>query len=379
MRILFAPDKFKGSLGAKEAAAIMVRGWRASWPEAETVLHPLADGGDGSLDVLEAALGGEWKETPARDARGVIRSVRWLWQPTERTAWIEAARVAGLAGLSADERRPATATSAGLGDLIHAAERENARRIFVCLGGSATNDAGCGLAAALGFRFLDPEGDEVEPLPASLLRVAKIVPPRTPTGAEVIALADVRNPLLGPEGASRAYGPQKGADPAEVDFLEDALRHTAVLARRDLGAPDPATPGAGAAGGLGFGLMTFLGGCVRPGFETIARLTGFPEALELCDLVVTGEGRLDAQTASGKAPAGVADLARAAGKPIIAIVGSAEAAAGRDTFDAVYPLVGQSFDLADALRHAAARLEWTTAEVARLAKGGSISFRRPGP
>lgn len=260
MRILFAPDKFKGSLGAREAAAIMARGWRASWPEAETVLHPVADGGDGSLDVLEAALGGEWRETPARDARGVIRPVRWLWQPTERTAWIEAARVAGLAGLSADERRPATATSAGLGDLIHAAERENARRIFVCLGGSATNDAGCGLAAALGFRFLDREGDEVEPLPVSLPRVAKIVPPRTPTGAEVIALADVRNPLLGPEGASRAYGPQKGADPAEVDFLEDALRHTAVLARRDLGAPDPATPGAGAAGGLGFGFMTFLGG-----------------------------------------------------------------------------------------------------------------------
>jgi len=378
MRILFAPDKFKGSLGAREAAAIMARGWRASWPEAETVLHPLADGGDGSLDVLEAALGGEWRETPARDARGVIRPVRWLWQPTERTAWIEAARVAGLAGLSADERRPATATSAGLGDLIRAAQRENARRIFVCLGGSATNDAGCGLAAALGFRFLDREGDEVEPLPASLPRVAKIVPPRTPTGAQVIALADVRNPLLGPEGASRAYGPQKGADPAEVDFLEDALRHTADLARRDLGAPDPATPGAGAAGGLGFGVMTFLGGCVRPGFETIARLTGLPEALELCDLVVTGEGRLDAQTASGKAPAGVAALARAAGKPVIAIVGSAEAAAGRNTFDAVYPLAGQSFDLADALRQAAVRLERTTTEVARAAKGGGISFRRPG-
>jgi glycerate kinase len=124
--------------------------------------------------------------------------------------------------------------------------------------------------------------------------------------------------------------------------------------------------------------MTFLGGCVRPGFETIARLTGLPEALELCDLVVTGEGRLDAQTASGKAPSGVAALARAAGKPVIAIVGSAEAAAGRNTFDAVYPLAGQSFDLADALRHAAARLEWTTAEVARAAKGGGISFRRPG-
>lgn len=373
MRVLFAPDKFKGSLSAGEAAAIMARGWRAAWPEAETVMHPLADGGDGSLDVLAAVLGGEWRETPARDARGVIRPVRWLWQPADRTALIETARVAGLAGLSADERRPATATSAGLGDLIHAAERENARRIFVCLGGSATNDAGCGLAAALGFRFLDREGDEVEPLPVSLPRVAKIAPPLTPTRAEVIALADVRNPLLGPEGSSRAYGPQKGADPAEVDFLEDALRHTADLARRDLGAPDPATPGAGAAGGLGFGFMTFLGGCVRPGFETIARLTKLPEALELCDLVVTGEGRLDAQTASGKAPAGVAALARAAGKPVIAIVGSAEAAAGRDTFDAVYPLVGQSFDLADALRHADVRLERTAAAASRSVKAGASS------
>ena len=377
MRILFAPDKFKGSLTATEAAAIMARGWRKSWPEAEAVLHPVADGGDGSLDVLKATLGGEWREARARDARGVIRPVSWLWQAAKRTAWIETARVAGLAGLPAAEHRPTTATSAGLGDLINSISREGARHIFVCLGGSATNDAGCGMAAALGFRFLDRTGNEVEPIPAALPTVEKIMAPRSGCGAEVIALADVRNPLLGPQGASHAYGPQKGAGPDEVVFLEEALRHVADIARRDLGAPDPATPGAGAAGGLGFGVMTFLRGCVRPGFETIAQLTGLPEAVNGCDIVVTGEGRLDVQTASGKAPAGVAGLARAVGKPVIAIVGSASAETGQGIFNAIFPLLREPFNLANALRDAAVLLESKTAGAARSVKTEQASFLQP--
>ena len=195
--------------------------------------------------------------------------------------------------------------------------------------------------------------------------------------AEVIALADVRNPLLGPQGASHAYGPQKGAGPDEVVFLEEALRHVADIARRDLGAPDPATPGAGAAGGLGFGVMTFLRGCVRPGFETIAQLTGLPEAVNGCDIVVTGEGRLDVQTASGKAPAGVAGLARAVGKPVIAIVGSASAETGQGIFNAIFPLLREPFNLANALRDAAVLLESKTAGAARSVKTEQASFLQP--
>ena len=365
MRILFAPDKFKGSLTATEAAAIMARGWRSAWPETEAVLHPLADGGDGSLGVLADVLVGEWKQTEARDARNRVRTVPWLWQPGCRTAWIETALVAGLAGLPAAQRQPATATSAGLGDVMNAALNEGAERIFVCLGGSATNDAGCGLAAALGFRFLDRHGDEVDPLPIHLHRVEKIIAPRHRPSAEIVALVDVRNPLLGPQGASLAYGPQKGAGPADADFLEDALRHLASLARRDLGAPDPTTPGAGAAGGTGFGIVAFLGGHLRPGFETIGRLTGLAAAVRRCHGVVTGEGRLDAQTAEGKAPAGVAHMARKAHKPVIALVGSSDTTADEAIFDAVFPLVRGGVDRDAAMRGATELLESAAAQAAR--------------
>jgi glycerate kinase len=372
MRVLFAPDKFKGSLGAAEAAAIMARGWSEGWPESEIALHPLADGGDGSLDVLQASLGGEWMKTAARNARGRSQRVRWLWQRDRMTAWIETARVSGLAELSAEERDPLTAASTGVGEVIASAVRDGAETIMICLGGIATNDAGCGMAAALGFRFLDGRGMDINPIPASLLRVERIQAPPINKLVEIIALTDVRNPLLGPEGASSVYGPQKGAAPCDVEILENALSHIVDIARRDIMAPDPMLAGTGAAGGLGYGVMAFLGGQLLEGSERIGELTGLTAAVRASDLIVTGEGRLDAQTAAGKAPAHVARLAREQGKPVIAIVGSMADEAGNGIFDAVFPLVCEPYGLATAMRDAPHLLEKTAAEAARSVKRGKV-------
>jgi glycerate kinase len=370
MRVLFAPDKFKGSLTALEAAAAMARGWLLAWPEAEILAHPVADGGDGSLEVLRAALGGEWKRCTARDARGRPREVQWLWQPDTRTAWIETARVAGLAELPDEERDPLSATSAGVGDVLRTALREGAQQVFVCLGGVATNDAGCGMAEALGWRFFDDNGRTINPLLLHLSQAARIQ--SVSLGANIIGLTDVTNPLLGSEGASRIFGPQKGATPEDVARLEEILRHVANVAQRDLGAPDPMIPGAGAAGGLGYGVIAFTGGKLANGFDAIAECTDLSSAIRDSDLVVTGEGQLDEQTAAGKAPAGVARLAREQGKPVIALVGSFRRdSATSELFDAVMSIQDKPRDLAEAMRNAALLLEKTTSAAARLIRVGA--------
>jgi glycerate kinase len=277
-----------------------------------------------------------------------------------------------LAELSTAERDPLTASSAGVGELIASAMREGAEKIMICLGGIATNDAGCGMAGALGFRFLDGHGRDIEPAPASLLRLKTIEAPPTDKQIKVIALTDVRNPLLGPEGASSVYGPQKGAAPCDIEILENALRHIVDIARRDIMAPDPMLAGAGAAGGLGYGVMAFLGGRLLEGSERIGELTGLPAAVRASDLIVTGEGRFDAQTAAGKAPAHLARMAREQGKPVIAIVGSMADEADNGIFDAAFPLVREPYDLATALRDAAHLLEKTAAEAARSVKQGKV-------
>ena len=365
MRVLFAPDKFKGSLTAPEAAAAMTRGWLSVRPGTEAVVRPVADGGNGSLDVIRAALGGERKICTARDARGRTREVQWLWQPDTRTAWIETARVVGLAGLPEEQRNPLSATSAGVGEVVLAAAREGARQVFVCLGGSATIDAGCGMAEVLGARFLDHNGRAIDPLPRNLSQVAQIQ--RVFLATNVTGLTDVTNPLLGPEGATRVFGPQKGATPEEVGQLEDILRHVADVAQRGLGAPDPMTTGAGAAGGLGYGILAFTGGNLANGFDAIAERTDLLSAIRDSDLVVTGEGQLDEQTASGKAPAGVARLARQQGKPVIALVGSFRRdAAASELFDGVISIQDETRDLVEAMQNAAKLLENAAAAAARL-------------
>jgi glycerate kinase len=372
VRVLFAPDKFKGSLTAREAADAMQRGWQRGGTACETVTHPVADGGDGTLEVIAVATGAQHRRTPARDARGRIREVAWLWDATERTAWIESSRVVGLAGLAAGERQPLTATTAGLGELILAAAEAGAVRIFIALGGSATNDAGCGMAAAAGFRFLDRTGRPLEPLPACLAALDRIEPPAR-TFPALTGLVDVDNPLLGPTGASRVYGPQKGATPGDVATLEEVLTTVVSVAGRDLPAADHAAAGAGAAGGLGFGIMAFFGGQLRPGFDLVAEVTGLRAAVQAADLIVTGEGRLDAQTAAGKAPDGVARLARACGKPVIALAGSVPLTKEEyGDFDAVLPMINEPMSLEHAMQQAGPLLEDAASRAARLVRLGQL-------
>jgi glycerate kinase len=217
------------------------------------------------------------------------------------------------------------------------------------LGGSATNDGGFGLARALGFRFLDANGRELDGVVSGLVRLARIEPPKTAPFPAIIAAADVRNPLLGPRGATRVFGPQKGADAARVALLEAALTRLAHVVARDLGTDFRDQPGAGAAGGLGFGLLSFCAASVRPGFDVVAEFIALEEAVRAADVVITGEGRLDAQTLEGKAPAGVARLARKFGKPVYAIAGAIEDSPGlRELFDGVATLVapGTASDVA---------------------------------
>lgn len=373
MRVLVAPDKFKGSLTARQASEAIAKGWQRAWPDCAMDPRPVADGGDGTLAAVVEAIGAQRRVARARDARGRECDVSWLWDSATRTAWIESSLAAGLAGLSAEERQPLTATTAGLGEMIMAASEAGADRIFVALGGSATNDAGCGMAGVLGFRFLDADLLPLDPAPENLARLHRIERPAAPQSAQVIGLVDVGNPLLGPEGASQVYGPQKGANQADVDRLEEALQRVADIARRDLGAPEPSVCGAGAAGGLGYGLMAFLGAELRSGFDVVAETTGLQKAVESTDLVITGEGRLDGQTASGKAPAGVARLARACGKPVIALAGSVPLTKEDDgAFDAILPIVNESMTLDQAMHQAFPLLEAAAARAARLIRLGKI-------
>lgn len=364
MRVLVAPDKFKGSLTAVEAARWIAEGWKQSWPECEIIQHPVADGGDGTLEAVAAASGGEWQSCSTRNAQGHPQKALWLYQPQTATAWIEIARVCGLAQLSPGTLNPLHATTAGVGDLLQTAYKAGARRIFLCLGGSATNDAGCGMAATLGFTFLDSQGQPFTPFPAALPQLDSIKRPKEILpNTEVIALTDVRNPLLGLQGASSTYGPQKGASPKIVAQLEKALEHTARLVARDISDADPRTPGAGAAGGLGFGILTFLDGKLLPGFETLARMTNLTHAVETADLVITGEGRIDEQTSAGKAPSGVARLARQYGKPIIAFAGSLSSTA-QSEFDSAIAIAEHSLPRAEAMRSAAPLLQAAAARAA---------------
>lgn len=372
MRILVAPDKFKGSLTAVEAARHIADGWKEGWPECEMVVRPVADGGDGTLETVEAAIGGEWKTSPARDARGRIRETQWLWHPGTVTAWIEIARICGVASLPPHEMNPLDATTAGVGDVIAAAQTAGARRIFLCLGGSATNDAGCGMAAALDFAFEDSAGAPFDPLPSALPRLAAIKKPKRRPSVEIIALTDVCNPLLGPDGASRIYGPQKGAAPKDVEVLEAALAHVAKIVAREGFKASPLTQGAGAAGGLGFGVLAFLRGRLFPGFDTIARMTNLSDEVAAADLVITGEGRIDEQTSAGKAPAGVASLARRHGKPVIAFAGSIPLS-NTAGFNAMFQITEDAMTREYAMRNAGALLKAAAARAAGMARKDQIS------
>jgi glycerate kinase len=323
MRVLVAPDKFKGTLTAEQAARAIARGWRREDPGAELDLAPMADGGEGTLDALVAALGGERRRVTVTGPLGdpVEADYGLVPSPDGPLGVVEMARASGLALVSPGRRDPKRTTTRGTGELLLDACRRGARRVLVCIGGSATNDGGAGMAQALGVRLLDDRGEDLPPGGAALLRLARIdlsgLDPAV-RGVEVLVACDVDNPLVGPAGAAAVYGPQKGASPEDVHLLDRALRHFAAVVYRDLGVDVRDLPGAGAAGGLGAGLVAFLGARLRPGVEVVMEAARLGERIERSDLVVTGEGSFDEQSLRGKAPAGV--LRAAADRKVPALV-----------------------------------------------------------
>ncbi len=371
MRILVAPDKFKGSLTAVQAGRAIAKGLRQIWHDADIRELPIADGGEGTADAIRAARNGVWISRSVHGPFGETVEAGYAWLEETKTAVIEMSAASGLWRVAAEKRDPLRATTRGTGDLIADAMERGARQIIVGLGGSATNDGGAGMAAALGYRFLTSDGEPVEAVPANFLALVAIKPPENFMPPPIVAACDVRNPLLGARGASRIYGPQKGADERTVETLEQALENLADVCVSDLGRDFRNTPGAGAAGGLGFGLLTFCNAEIRSGFDLVAEILDLENAIAASDLVVTAEGRLDAQTLEGKGPAGVAALARKHGKPVIAFGGSIEDDARlHELFDAIVSITQEPMPLERALKEAATLLERSAARTARLLRIG---------
>ena len=373
MKILIAPDKFKGSLTAAEAAQAIRDGFAEAMPDAEFDLCPIADGGEGTLDICAGALGGEIFHVACTDALGRPISARYGWIPSTRMAIIEMSAASGLWRIAPSERSPICSNTFGTGQLIQAALDRVPETVIIGLGGSATNDGGAGLAAALGWKFLNAAGKALVPCPANLQEVARIVPPPVRSQAKIIALADVRNPMLGGHGCSRCYSPQKGASPADVDFMEAALEKFARLCSGQLKTDFKNSPGAGAAGGTGFGLMTFCNADVVPGFQWLSQLLDLESRVAASDLVVTGEGMIDAQTLCGKGPGAIAALARNHGKRIIAFCGTATSDA-QGAFDACVPIVCSTVSVEASIRNAASFLRSGARSLAsdsRRLRGGS--------
>lgn len=371
MKVVIAPDSFKESLSAPEVAAAIARGWSRARPTDEILLRPMADGGEGTVDAVLAATSGERRECRVRGPLGEPVLAHWGWLG-EGAAVIEMAAASGLHWVPAAQRDATRTTSYGTGELIRAALDGGARKLILGLGGSATNDGGMGLLQALGVRFLDAQGAPLGDGGAELARLQRIeldgLDPRL-AETEVEVAADVDNPLCGARGASAVFGPQKGASPAQVEQLDQALQRLAAVAAQTLGEDHSRFPGVGAAGGLGFAARAFLRARFRPGIELVAEVSGLAEALSGADLAITGEGRLDAQSLHGKTPVGVARAAAAAGVPVIALAGSLGEGYARlheAGIAAAFSLAPGPISLAEALAGAAGELQARAEELARL-------------
>ena len=378
--IAIAPDSFKGALSAEGVARAIAEGLAASFPKAEFRLIPMADGGEGTVDAWAASAGATRIKVVVQDPLGRPVKAEYAFEASSRTAVIEMAAASGLPLLAPGERNPLATSTYGTGELVRDALDRGARHVILGIGGSATNDGGTGVAAALGARLLDARGRELPPGGAALARLAKIdLSGLDPRVAKTCfeAACDVTNPLCGPSGASAVYGPQKGATPKDVKTLDAALRHFAEVAATTPGIAKrakPEAPGAGAAGGLGFGLMAFCGAKLRSGVKIIAESVGLRERLEGCDLAITGEGRLDAQTVNGKTPAGVAKVAKRAGVPCIAIcgcVGEGYEAVHKVGIESVIPVAHGYFDPANPSKGAHERIRACAVEVGRLLRSAT--------
>jgi len=369
-RVLIAADKFKGSLTAVQVAERVTAGLRRVVPDVEVEALPVADGGDGTVDAAVAA-GFERREV--RVAGPLGHEVTAAFALRGETAVVEMAEASGLQRLPAGVFAPLSASTYGSGELLRAALDAGARTIVFGVGGSATTDGGAGMLSALGARFLDADGEPVPPGGGGLAELARAdlsdLDPRL-ASVELILASDVDNPLTGPKGAPAVYGPQKGASPDDVEILDAALAHYAKALEEAAGpeaAEYAASPGAGAAGGIGYGAL-LLGAEFRPGIEVMLDVLGFAPALQWASLVITGEGSLDEQTLHGKAPAGVAAAARAADKEVIAVCGRLALppeALGRAGIRRAYPLTQVEPDVAKCIADAGPILERVAEQIAR--------------
>lgn len=362
MRILIAPDKFKGTLTAREAAEAMACGWRKARPEDSLELLPISDGGDGFGEVMGELLNARPQSVRTVDAAHRPCNATWWWSSRSRTAIIESARVIGLAMLPMGKFHPFKLDTFGLGKMLLAAQQAGAAIIIVGIGGSATNDAGFGVARALGWGFLDRRGNVIESW-ARLDELSTIHRPPGRFDGRIVIAVDVQNPLLGMRGATRVYGPQKGLRPEDFPQAERCLRRLVTILKRQFGLDFARVPGTGAAGGLGFGLMNVAGATFEPGFELVASHAQLSSRLRKVDLVVTGEGSLDRTTAMGKGCGEIAGLCKTRRIPCVALGGKvAKSEIGR-----LFVQAGGLTDLtspADAMRRPAfwlARLAQNTA------------------
>lgn len=372
MHVLIAPNAFKHSLSADAAAAAILKGLRESSLTFTAESFPVGDGGDGTGDLLMTRLGAQKILSPARDPFGRSRSTYYGLTPDHDTAIIEMANASGLRLLDSTALDPLNASSIGTGDLLRAALDQNPRHILLCLGGSATVDAGVGILSALGIRFLDDDGKELPPIPVHLTRLTTIdtsgLDPRL-SGAALTILTDVDNPLLGPNGAAAIFGPQKGASAEAVQQLEAALQHLASIIHRQLGIDLSTLTSGGAAGGIAAGLYGLLGARLVHGIDYFLDITGFDQALDHAQLVITGEGSIDEQTLQGKGPFGVACRAKKKGIPVIGLAGRLPTKRHPDLddyFQALLPINHTPLALPAALAEAAANLTATARAVGNL-------------
>jgi glycerate kinase len=382
MRVVIAPDSFKECASAAAVAKALSVGWRRVFADAEIICVPMADGGEGTVDALIAATGGTEIAVQVTDPLGKPVVAKYGFLGDGATAVIEMAAASGLPRVPPEERDPRVTTTYGTGELLRDALDRGAKRIILGIGGSATNDGGAGMAQALGFSLLDGDGLELPRGGAALARLARIDLRKKHARLEecrILVACDVTNPLCGPQGASLVYGPQKGATEAVALQLDVALEHYGRVLERQLGVSVVELPGAGAAGGLGAGLVAFAGAQLRPGVELVAEACGLAGRMEGANLIITGEGRLDGQTAHGKTPAGVARIAKRQGIPVIAVAGAL--GAGYEELyehgiDAVFSICQGPIGLPEAIERVEELLASAAESIARLWKAagtGSVA------
>lgn len=371
MKVVIAPDSFKDSLSAQGVAEAIALGLAQVWPQATLVKCPMADGGEGTVESILAACAGELRRSRVRGPLGAPVEAAWGWLPQTQTAIIEMAEASGLQLVPPGQRDACISSTFGTGELIRAALDAGAQRVILAIGGSATNDGGAGAMQALGIKLLDAQNQALVPGGLALAQLARLdlsaLDPRLAQVRFDIA-ADVNNPLCGPHGASAIFGPQKGASPAQVQQLDQALGHFAELCAQALGKDVRDEPGSGAAGGLGFAAKAFLGAQFQAGVEVVAELVGLADAVKDADLVITGEGRFDAQTLRGKTPFGVARIAKQHGVPVVVIAGTLG--------DGYQELYGHGIDAAFAVTSGPMTLEQACAEAPRLLRERATDIAR---